>query len=130
MDSAVLFFLILVSVFMMWFPVRVPRNVAIYIGGFVAYFVTRWGGVLMLGLRRDLVATIDLTMLSIALVCFVAWIALLRPEGQTASTVTGHRWNPVEMDRLSGQLAAINAKLETFSGKSCKYALFLIAFLI
>jgi hypothetical protein len=118
MDSAVLFFLILVSVFMIWFPVRVPRNVAIYIGGFVAYFLTRWAGVLMYGLRRDLMAALNLGVLSISLVCLIAWIALLRAEGETASTVTGHRWNPVEMDRLRGQLAAINARLETFSGKS------------
>jgi hypothetical protein len=118
MDSAVLFFLILVSAFMIWFPVRIPQNVAVYIGGFVAYFLSRWAYVLMMGLRRDLLAPLNLATLSITLVCFLAWIALLRPEEQAASTVTGHRWNPVEMDRLSGQLAAINAKLEKFLGKS------------
>jgi hypothetical protein len=118
MDTAVLFFLLLISAFMSWFPVRIPKNVAVYIGGFVAYFLSRWAYVLIISLRRDLLPALNLATLSISLVCFGAWIALLRTEGETASTVTGFRWNPLEMDRLSGQLAGINAKLETFSGKS------------
>jgi hypothetical protein len=69
-------------------------------------------------LRRDLLAELNMALLSISLVCLISWTALLRPEGETASMVTGHRWNPVDMDRLSRQLAAINAKLETFARKS------------
>ena len=118
MDSAVALFLFFASAFMLWFPVRIPKNVAVFIGGFVTYFITRWAGLLTIGVRRALVNDLDVAMMSLSLVCLIAWALLLRPEGERVSTVTGHRWNPVEMERLGRQLTAINARLEKLSGKS------------
>jgi hypothetical protein len=116
--SAVMVFLLLASVFMIWFPVRISKNVSVFIGGFVVYFITRWAGLVGIGVRLEFLNLMNVMMLALQLTCLVAWIALLRPEGETESTVLGHRWNPLEMERLTGQLAAINAKLEKVSGKS------------
>ena len=118
MDSAVLLFLLLAVAFMLWFPLRISQNVAVFIGGFVTYFVSRWAFLLTLGMRPALVNDLNAAAMSLSLLCFVGWIALLRPEGESVSTVTGHRWNPEEMERLSRQLTAINARLERFSEKS------------
>ena len=118
MDSAVLLFLLLAVAFMIWFPVRISQNVAVFIGGFVTYFISRWAFLLTLGMRPVLVNDLNAAAMSLSLLCFVAWIALVRPEGESVSTVTGHRWNPEEMERLSRQLTAINARLERFSEKS------------
>src|SRR5579872_5037682 len=54
-DSAIVVFLFAVSLFMLWFPVRLSQNVAVFIGGFVAYFITRWAGLLTVGMRPALV---------------------------------------------------------------------------
>ena len=37
---------------------------------------------------------------------------LVARAGEVVTTVTGHRWNAQEADRLLGQLDAINARLE------------------
>jgi hypothetical protein len=120
MDSAVLFFLFLASAFLAWFPVRVPKNVAIYMGGFVAYFLTRWAALFWIVISHRYLNLANFIMMSIAFICLTAWIVSLRKEGEKTSTVTGHRWNPGQADRLMGQLIAINAKLERFSAKSGK----------
>src|SRR5258708_4191984 len=39
MDSVLAAFLIVISLFMLWFPLRIRRNAALYLGGFVAYFL-------------------------------------------------------------------------------------------
>jgi hypothetical protein len=122
-DSAVLLFLLLASGFMLWFPVRISQNVAVFIGGFVTYFVTRWVGLLTIGLHRAWVNDLNVAMTSLSLVCLVSWIMLLRPAGETASVVTGRRWSPREMERLTGQLTALNTKLEGFSEKSSRISL-------
>ncbi len=54
---------------------------------------------------------ISVADLSFSLVCLTAWALLMRREGETETVVTGHRWNPEEMERLTGQLSAINARL-------------------
>ena len=38
-----------------------------------------------------------------------------RLEGEKVTTVVGHRWDPAAMDRVSGQLDAINASLMKLS---------------
>jgi len=122
-DSAVLLFLLLASAFMLWFPVRISQNVAVFIGGFVTYFVSRWATLLAIGMRNVWVDGLNVGMLALSLLCLIGWIALLRPQGETTAVLTGHGWNAAEMERLSGQLTAINAKLEGFSGKSSHISL-------
>jgi hypothetical protein len=117
-DSAVVMFLLLASAFMLWFPVRISQNVAVFIGGFVTFFVTRWTALLAIGMRPAWVNGLNIGSLSLSLVCLIVWIALLRPQGENTSVVTGRHWNAEDMERLSGQLTAINSKLEDFSGKS------------
>jgi hypothetical protein len=117
-DSAVLIFLLLASAFMAWFPVRLSRNVAVFIGGFVTYFMTRWAALLAIAAKTAWVDSFNVALLSLSLACLIGWIILLRPEGEIIPVVTGRNWNPEEMDRLNAQLHAVNAKLEEFSSKS------------
>jgi len=115
-DSAVALFLLLAVVFMIWFPVRISQNVAVFIGGFVTYFLTRWASLLMVGLRPQWSRGVNIAEMSLSFLCLCAWIALFRPAGESRPLVSGLRWNEAEMERLSGQLTAINAKLQGFSG--------------
>lgn len=114
MDSIVLVFLLLISVFLLWFPVTVPRNVAIYIGGFLIYSFERWAGLLMVNFWPAYSNQLSVFMLSTSFACLVTWLVMLRRERDDTSTVTGHRWNGTEADRLSSQLDAINARLMRF----------------
>ncbi|HTS74947.1 MAG TPA: hypothetical protein VMG40_02020 [Bryobacteraceae bacterium] len=111
MDAWMLLFLLIIGVFVLWFPVRVTRNGALYISGFVIYFLTRSVGLLLSNVSPELVMKFDTSMIAVQILCLIVWIAALRPEGETAITVTGHRWDPDAADRLKDQLNTINATL-------------------
>ncbi|HEX5431163.1 MAG TPA: hypothetical protein VFW83_04305 [Bryobacteraceae bacterium] len=114
MDSIVLVFLAIIAVFLLWFPVKMRRNVAIYIAGFLIYFFERWAGLLLVNLWPARNGQISVAMLSVSFACLVVWLALLRREKSDILTVTGRRRSGAEADRLAGQLDAINTRLVRF----------------
>jgi len=110
-DSMVLVFLVAAVLFLLWFPVKVRRNVAVCIGGFVFYGFQRWAGLLLVNLYPKYSHAFYALMVVLELTCLVLWALAIKPEGEIVTTVTGHRWNPAETERLLGQLDAINARL-------------------
>jgi hypothetical protein len=112
MNTWMAIFLLLISCFIAWFPVRLKRNVALYIGGFVVWRLTRASMLLMLNrVAPESRHPFSIGILLVELLCLLVWLVGLRPEGEELTTVTGHRWNPAEMERLTGQLGSINAGL-------------------
>jgi hypothetical protein len=111
MDSVLVVFLIVISLFLLWFPLKLRRNAALYIGGFVAYFLVRTMATLAADGWPALTRGINVAALSCSALCLMAWVALLRREGETGQVLTGHRWNPEAMERLTGQLNTINSRL-------------------
>jgi hypothetical protein len=115
-DSMVVLFLVTATLFLLWFPVEVPRNVAIIIGGFVFYLFQYWAALLLLNLYPRSARGINAVVLSLDAAVLIFWIVAIRSKGESVTTVTGHRWNPEEAERLLGQLDAINARLEKIAG--------------
>jgi hypothetical protein len=111
MDWAVLIILALISLFLLWFPVRARRNAAICIAGFMVYSLQRGIGLLLVGLWPTYETAVDTVMLLMSFICLTAWVVLLSQQGENSSVTTGHRWNPMEAERLTAQLNAINARL-------------------
>jgi hypothetical protein len=111
MDICVLALLVLVVVFMTWFPVRLRRNGALYIGGIIIYFASRSAGLLLRNLAPEFKRPIDHGILIAAILCLSVWLMALTREGEKITTVVGHRWQPAEATRLAAQLDAINARL-------------------
>lgn len=108
-------FLVLITAFASWFPVRMRRNVVLYIYGFLGYFVARFLGLLALAvLPLRWKNAEDSTLLLLQVACLVVWIIGLNREGEQKTTVIGQRWNPAESERLALQLNAINANLVRF----------------
>ena len=115
MDFIIFIFLLLIAVLITWFPVELPRNIAISIGGFSVYYFARAAGLLAANLlppRHYL--TITHAALGASLFVFVIWSLVLRPERVGADSVAGHSWDPAALDRLSRQLDTINAALVRF----------------
>lgn len=112
LDSMVALFLAAAAIFLLWFPVEIPRNVAVLIGGIMFFLLTEWAGLLLVNLRPSGVHQVAAMMLCVYLGCLIFWSIALQRSGETLTTVTGHRWNPEEAERLLGQLNAINARLK------------------
>ncbi len=111
----VLLFLLIVSALLLWFPIRVRRNIVVYISGFVLFSASRSFGLLLSNLLPPsdtrLVSTV---LLALTLTCLVIWIIGLQPEGELVTATPGYRRNPETMQRLSHQLDTINAALARF----------------
>jgi hypothetical protein len=111
MDAWMLLFLLMISVFILWFPVRLTRNNLLYIGGFLVYFLARSVGLLLSNAAPGLVAKLDDSMIVTQIMCLILWTIALQPSGEKATVEVGHRWDPAAADRLRTQLNAINAAL-------------------
>lgn len=98
--------------FVLWFPVQMPRNLAVFSVGLVFYF----GAKVALLLIHSYVphASADLVNNGISLVlsaCFIYWGIFIRADGESTPVRMGHSWRKHEQERLIGQLEALNAAL-------------------
>ena len=107
--------LVLVGIlgFILWFPVQMPRNLAVFSLGYVIYF----GSETVLLLVRSILPHDSINILSDAVnfilsACLLAWILLLSKEGEVAPVRIGNKWRGVQVqERMLGQLEAMNATL-------------------
>jgi hypothetical protein len=111
MDLVTLVILALITGFLLWFPVRSSRNVALCLGGFVLYTFERWAGLVFTSFWPQWTHPLSIAMLSASFCCLALWSFAFRLTGEVTTVVTGHRWNPAEAERLTVQLDAINARL-------------------
>jgi hypothetical protein len=122
-DLVAFILLIVMSGFLLWFPVRAHRNAVYWFAGFMIYSFCRWTDLLLAKLwppklwpqfNQDL----NVVMLAVSLACLAGWTLLLRPEGEKETVVTGHSWNPDQAQRLTVQLDAINSRLARLARSS------------
>jgi hypothetical protein len=114
MNFLTLLFLLIVSALLLWFPIRVRRNMVVYISGFVVFSASRSFGLLLYNLRPQNGRLISTILLGLTLLCLLVWIAGIEPEGELVTATPGYRSNPETMQRLSDQLDSINAALARF----------------
>ena len=109
-----LLFLLIVSALLLWFPIRVRRNIVVYLFGFVLLSASRSFGLLLYNLRPQNGRLISTVLLGLTLLCLLIWIVGIEPEGELVTATPGYRSNPDTMQRLSRQLDSINAALTRF----------------
>lgn len=98
--------------FILWFPVVMPRNLAVFSIGFAIYFsatATSWL-TWSLGSNANLRVIDDVAMLVLTL-CYGYWTVFLTRDGERMPVRLGHSWHKAEQQRLIGQLEAMNASL-------------------
>jgi len=115
MNFLTLLFLLIVSALLLWFPIRVRRNIVVYISGFVLFSASRSFGLLLSNLRPQDARLISTVLLGLTLLCLLIWIVGIEPEGELVTATPGYRRNPEAMQRLSHQLDSINAALTRFA---------------
>lgn len=112
LDLLVLLVLVLMTGFLLYFPVRMPRNVAIWLVGFTIYTFQRWVALLMVDLWPDSLRSSSTAALCVSLAALITGAILLGPEGEKVTTIPGHHWNPAEAAHLTAQLTEMNARLK------------------
>jgi hypothetical protein len=118
MEFVIAFLILAITAFVGWFPVRMNRNLVIYIAGFVGLFLSRSSALLFINLMPPSAALkLNVVMLCVSFGCLLLWLIAMRKEGEFVLTIPGHRWNLDAISALTGQLESINAALAKF----CKY---------
>ena len=104
--------LLAILAFILWFPVQMPRNLAVFSVGFVVYFSTITALLLMNTYwpGTDLRLVSDIATFTLA-GCYTYWLIFINHAGETRPVRMGHSWGPAEQQRLIGELEAMNAAL-------------------
>ncbi|SRR5579875_205741 len=99
-------------IFILWFPVQMPRNLAVFCVGLVVFFAARASMWIVYSFGPHI--DIDLFNIVVDFVfsaCAVYWLTYLNKDGEQVPTRIGHSWNAAEQQRLLAQLEAMNATL-------------------
>jgi hypothetical protein len=119
-SMASLLVLVAILAFILWFPVRMPRNLAIISVGLVVYFGSKTGLALLRSYAvagtisksaQDLREWLSIGVSVVVVCCFLYWIIFIDPKGQTSQVRLGHSWHSGEQGKLIQQLEALNLAL-------------------
>lgn len=110
--SALALLTLLMTAFLTWFPVPLPRNVILHSIVFASYFFSKAAVLLVRNIAGHKVASgTSLTLFVIGWICMALWAIFLTPEGEHVEARVRRTWNEDEEDRLLDQLKSINATL-------------------
>ncbi len=111
-STIALLIMLLMLIFILWFPVKMPRNLAIFSVGFVLYFTAK---TVLLLLRsfwaHESFALLDNGVAFILCFCLAYWITFLNKQGELSPVTLGHSWQADRQSRLLSDLNAINTAL-------------------
>lgn len=111
-STVALLVLIFILGFVLWFPVRMPRNLVILSIGLVVYFGANTALMLTRGLWSvETLAVASNVIAFILSACYACWAIGITREGETIPVRIGHSWDSGQQQRLVGQLEAMNAAL-------------------
>jgi hypothetical protein len=110
--SAALLALIAILGFILWFPVRLPRNLVVFSIGFVAYFAINTGLILIEDFVSHAISqTVSNSLTLLLSLCYAYMAISITAAGERRSISVGHSWSAPEQQRLMRQLEDMNEAL-------------------
>jgi hypothetical protein len=104
--------LLFTLVFVLWFPVAMPRNLAVFSIGFGVYFT---GKTTLLLLRsfwfHEGLQLLNNGVTLMLCVCLLYWIIFLNKSGENAPVTLGHSWQSNRQSKLFSDMEQLNALL-------------------
>lgn len=111
-DTSMVIFLLLITAFLVWFPIPLSRNVVLYSMVFALFYLSNALAEFVQNLRGSAVwGAVSLALLVLNLLCLGIWIVFLNRAGESKTVVVRHGWAPQHEEFLVQQLAAINSSL-------------------
>lgn len=110
-DASLVVFLVLITGFLVYYPIPLSRNTLSYSIGYAVYFISKSLALFLrnTGHRWDM--ALSVTMLGVSTGCLLFWALSLNAKGEDKTGTSGHKWNPSEDQRVLRQLEAINQSL-------------------
>jgi hypothetical protein len=114
-DRATVFSLVLLillmSVFLAYYPVRLSRNVIFYSIGYAVYFLTKAAAIFIRTLGHYVAPQMGTALLIVSSLCLLFWTLTLNRQGELLTVVIGHKWKSDDEARLLAKLKDINTHL-------------------
>lgn len=111
-STVALLLLLTVLLFVLWFPVQMPRNLAVFSIGLVVFFAANTGLFLTRGLwSQQTLNLVSNAIMFVVTVCYAYLAVFITKQGEEVPVRMGHQWNREEQRRMMGQLEAINTAL-------------------
>jgi hypothetical protein len=118
-DSALVLLLLLLLAFLVFFPIQLTKNVTTHAVLYFIFFLSSSMGILIVNLAgRQISYVMSTCLMGATDLCLIAWLLLIRREGEQKMIVIRHQMPSVDEARLIEQLESINATLLRASKKA------------
>ncbi|MFM2124361.1 MAG: hypothetical protein RL328_812 [Acidobacteriota bacterium] len=104
-------FVIVLSVFAGWFPVRMSRNLNRLLVGWLALLATEWAGHLLANTDPKLAPAANLSSSLVILVISLYWTATINAKDTVPVADQRLTWDPERLERTTAQLTQMEAQL-------------------
>jgi hypothetical protein len=108
---SLLIFVLFITIFLVYYPVPLSRNVIVYSMGYAVYFLTKAAALFLRNVDHRWYHSLGDLLMIVSTGCLVFWMFTLNRTGQTKTMVIGHKWHPEDEERLLSQLKEINASV-------------------
>ncbi|HEY6391759.1 MAG TPA: hypothetical protein VIX89_10805 [Bryobacteraceae bacterium] len=109
--TSLLIFVLLLTAFLVYYPIPINRNLVVYSIGYVIYFLPKAGGLLVVNISHAWYRQVGIVTVTASTVSVLLWLVGLSRRGEKKTWVIGHPWNPEDHEKVLKQLKAINEKL-------------------
>jgi len=109
--SSLVAFVILISFFLLYYPIHLNRNVIVYSIGYAFYFLTKAAALFMYNLDNHWVREFDTLRIAASTACLLFWTFMLNRQGESQAITFGHHWKPGDEERVLSRLQEINTSL-------------------
>jgi hypothetical protein len=110
--SSLVVFVILISVFLLYYPIHLSRNAVVYSIGYAFYFLIKAAALFISNVDNRWLRQFDTLRIVAATACLLFWTFALSRRGESGAAITlGHHWKPEDEERVLSRLQAINASL-------------------
>jgi hypothetical protein len=109
--TSMLIFVLMLTGFVVYYPIPINRNLIVYSSGYAVYFIAKASGLLLLNINYSWLRQFGLVVVTASTIAMLFWLLGLRLAGEEKTLIIGHRWNHKNQDELLAQLKAINASL-------------------
>lgn len=109
--SSLVMFVLLINIFLVYYPIPLNRNVIVYSVGYAVYFLTKAAALFARNVSDELQRQISAVLIAVSTTCLIFWAFTLNRRGETKTVVIGHKWRAEDEERLLSQLKEINASL-------------------
>jgi hypothetical protein len=108
--SILVLFLLLIAMYLIYYPVPLPRNAVVYTTGYFVYFISKTALLVLINLHQTAsVRTFSTILLYVGLGCIVYWTISLSRAGEEREVLVGSSWSlPERQQQVLDHLRELN----------------------